>query len=96
MTATIMLFNPTAPREVDPSAAQQVLSGLAGKVVGFIDNTKPNFQHLAADLGELLMARYGVTRVVSHQKRNASVSASDDVIASFAGECDVVIAGSGD
>ena len=32
--------------------AQQLLAGLAGKVVGFIDNAKPNFNHLVDDLAD--------------------------------------------
>jgi hypothetical protein len=96
MTQTVMLFDPTAARAAIGTDLQRALPGLAGKVVGFIDNTKPNFNHLAADMSELLVSKYGVKRVVTHQKRNASVAAADDVITAFAGACDLVIAGSGD
>jgi hypothetical protein len=96
MAAQIVLFDPTASSATAATAAQRTLSALAGKVVGFIDNTKPNFQYLADDIGELLVGRYGVAGVMRHQKRNASVAAAADVIASFSERCDVVIAGSGD
>jgi hypothetical protein len=96
MTQTVMLFDPTAARPAIGIDLQRALAGLAGKVVGFIDNTKPNFNHLAADMGELLVSKYGVKSVVTHQKRNASVAAADEVIAALAGQCDLVIAGSGD
>jgi len=99
MTLTITLFDPTAPRrdpEDAPGSAKAALSGLAGKVVGFIDNAKPNFDLLAADLGELLKTKYGIARVVTRRKPSASVPAKPEVIDELAKECDVVITGSGD
>ena len=96
MTQTVLLYDPTAPRHESPSQVQQAMTGLAGKVVGFIDNAKPNFNHLVDDIAELLISRYGVSRVLKRQKRSASVPAPDDVISEFAGQCDLVITGSGD
>jgi hypothetical protein len=98
MSATLTLFDPTAPRrEVeDAPGTAKTLSGLAGKVVGFIDNAKPNFALLADDLGELLKAKYGVARVIVRRKPSASVPAKPEVIEELSRECDVVITGSGD
>ena len=96
MTGTVLLYDPTAPRRERPELAQQVLVGLAGKVVGFIDNAKPNFNHLVDDIAELLVSKHGVSRVLKRQKRSASVPAPDDVIKEFAEQCDLVITGSGD
>jgi hypothetical protein len=96
MTGTVLLYDPTAPRLERPEQAQQMLAGLAGKVVGFIDNAKPNFNHLVDDLAELLVSKHGVSRVLKRQKRSASVPAPEDVIREFAAECDLVITGSGD
>ena len=96
MTATVMLYDPTAPRRESPAQVQQALTGLAGKVVGFIDNAKPNFSHLVDDLAELLVSRYGVSRVIKRQKRSASVPAPDAVVKELAEQCDLVITGSGD
>ena len=50
-----------------------MLSSLAGKVVGFIDNAKPNFGLLAEDIAELMKSKLGVARVVTHRKPSASV-----------------------
>jgi hypothetical protein len=98
MTNTLILFDPTAPaRPADEGArASSVLSSLAGKVVGFIDNAKPNFGLLAGDIGELMKSQLGVARVVTHRKPSASVPARPEVIEALANECDVVITGSGD
>jgi hypothetical protein len=97
MPSTLTLFDPTAPRrEADTAIEHAALSGLAGKVVGFIDNAKPNFGLLADDLGELLMSKYGVARVIKRRKPSASVPARPEVIEELSAECDVVITGSGD
>jgi hypothetical protein len=98
MANTLILFDPTAPaRPVDEGArVASVLSSLAGKVVGFIDNAKPNFGVLADDIGELMKSRLGVSRVVKHRKPSASVPARPEVIEALSSECDVVITGSGD
>lgn len=94
----VTLFDPTARRESSAVArdASGALSGLTGKVVGFIDNAKPNFGVLADDLGELLMSKYGVARVIKRRKPSASVPAKPEIIEELADECDVVITGSGD
>ncbi len=96
MTGTVLLYDPTAPRMERPEQAEQLLAGLAGKVVGFIDNAKPNFNYLVDDLADLLTSKHGVKRVLKRQKRSASVPAPDDVIKEFAEQCDLVITGSGD
>jgi hypothetical protein len=94
---SIVLFDPTAPREEGSRGAQpQAQARLKGAVVGFIDNAKPNFNHLVDDLGELLVARYGVARVLKRRKRSASVPAPEEMLREITGECDVVITGSGD
>ena len=95
---TVTLFDPTAPRlDALPGASTRAtLKTLQGAVVGFVDNAKPNFDHLAADLGELLKTKYGAARVITRRKPSASVPAKPEVIEELSKECDVVIAGSGD
>lgn len=98
MTATVMLFDPTAPRggSAQAAAVPAQRTVLAGAVIGFIDNAKPNFHHLVDDLAELLVSRYGAAKVIKRRKSSASIPADAAVIAELSGECDVVIAGSGD
>jgi hypothetical protein len=98
MTATVMLFDPTAPRggSAQSAAAPAQRTVLAGAVIGFIDNAKPNFNHLVDDLAELLVSRYGAAKVIKRRKSSASIPADASMIAELSGECDVVIAGSGD
>jgi hypothetical protein len=96
---TVTLFDPTAPRREPQRLAASVspgIPGLAGAVVGFIDNAKPNFGVLADDLADLLTSKYGVARIVRHRKPSASVPARAEVVESLAAECNLVITGSGD
>jgi len=68
----------------------------AGRTVGFLDNTKSNFDVLTARMGDLLRDRLGVAAIVHRRKANASTPASPDLIAELAKTCDVVFAGSAD
>ncbi|HEX6211117.1 MAG TPA: hypothetical protein VF136_10090 [Methylomirabilota bacterium] len=67
-----------------------------GRTVGFLDNTKANFDRLTRGIGELLRERYGVQAVVHRRKANASTPAAPEVIAELSKQCDVVFAGSAD
>jgi hypothetical protein len=96
MTTNAMIFEPTAAARNAPQTSRRVLDRLAGKVVGFIDNVKPNFHFLVDDLGALLIEKYGVAAVIKRRKRTASVPAPAETIADVARQCDLVITGSGD
>ena len=69
---------------------------LAGRTVGFLDNTKSNFDRLTAGIGELLRERYGVKTVLHRRKANASTPAAPELIDELGKHCDVVFAGSAD
>ncbi len=92
----MVILEPAARSGIAAGAAWRPLDSLEGKIVGFIDNSKPNFNHLADDLAELLVLRHGVASVVRHRKRGASMPAPEQVMADIAEKCDLVITGSGD
>lgn len=96
MDASMLVFDPVAPCHTEPQQLRHALDGLAGKRVGFIDNAKPNFDHLADDLAELLVSRYGVAAVIKRRKKSAGVPAPDSMLQEIADQCDAVITGSGD
>jgi hypothetical protein len=91
-----VILDPAAPSGTGVQRPWKALDTLQGKVVAFIDNSKPNFIHLAADLGELLVKHHGVARVIHHRKRAASVPALESVYADIEANVDLVITGSGD
>lgn len=92
----VLLYDPTAPREIGHAADRRTLDTLAGRVVGFIDNAKPNFDHLVDQLARLLAERHGVAQVIKRRKPSASIPAEAEVVNELAARCDLVITGSGD
>jgi len=90
------IFDPAAPAARPENYASRALTDLRGKVVSFIDNTKPNFNLLADDMAELLVKQYGAAEVIRFRKRAPSDGASAAMLEEIAARCDLVIAGSGD
>ena len=95
MTQTVIL-DPAASSGTGAQRPWKALDTLHGKVVAFIDNSKPNFNHLVDDLAALLASKYGVKSVIKRQKPAATEPASAAVLAELLGQCDLVITGSGD
>ena len=96
MPANTVVLDPSAPPQRAQAGHPWSLDRLQGKVVGFIDNAKPNFNHLVDAIETLLTTQHGVERVVKMRKRAASVPADMAVIDALSAECDLVITGSGD
>jgi hypothetical protein len=92
----IRVLSPVGEVTQERMAAPPLPEEWTGRVVGFIDNTKHNFDRLAEGLGALLRERFGVRALVHRRKANASTPAAPELIAELAKECDVVFAGSGD
>ncbi|MEQ1776233.1 MAG: hypothetical protein ABL891_20840 [Burkholderiales bacterium] len=92
----MQVYDPTAPSQNAAQNLRRPLGDLNGKVVGFIDNAKPNFNLLIDDLSALLASRYGVKSVITRRKRGPSMPAAGEVFDELAAQCDLVITGSGD
>ena len=96
MEASMIILEPTAAAGIAPRLCPRTLDGLSGKVVGFIDNAKPNFNHLVDDLADLLVAKHGVAAAIKRRKRGPALPAPDTVMKELVEQCDAVITGSGD
>jgi hypothetical protein len=94
--ATITVLTPVGERRQATLAVPPLPADLRGLTVGFVDNTKHNFDLLVQEMGALLKERFGVKAVVHRRKANASTAASDEIIEGLAKDCDLVFAGSGD
>ena len=92
----IRVLSPVGVVKAQSVAVPSLPREWAGRTVGFLDNTKSNFDRLTADLGELLRDKYGVKAVVHRRKANASTTASAELIAELGKKRDVVLAGSDD
>ena len=94
--ATITVLTPVGERRQATLAVPPLPADLRGLTVGFVDNTKHNFDLLVQEMGALLKERFGVKAIVHRKKANASTPASDELIEGLAKDCDLVFAGSGD
>ena len=92
----IEICSPTAICRTPVRFSRRTLDGLKGRVIGFIDNAKPNIDDLVDDLGEILVNKYGAAAVIKRRKRGASIPAPTALIAELSEQCDLVITGSGE
>jgi hypothetical protein len=69
---------------------------LRGKVLGLLDNSKPNMDKLAERFAEQLKEKYGVARVISRRKLTAQQGAPKQYLDELASQADFVISGLGD
>ena len=96
MPHSTLVYEPVAPCLTQANESRQSLDSLAGKVIGFIDNSKPNFNLLVEDLSRILVAKHGVKSVIKRRKKSASQGAPDAVLNELVEQADAVITGSGD
>ena len=94
--AQIRVLSPVGRVAAAGMSAPALPRDWTGRTVGFLDNTKSNFDLLTARMGDLLRDRLGVTQIVHRRKANASTAASADLVAELVKTCDVVFAGSAD
>jgi len=94
--AQIRVLSPVGVVKAQTVAVPSLPQSWNGRTVGFLDNTKHNFDRLVTDFGALLRERHGVKAVVHRRKANASTPAAAELIVELAKTCDVVFAGSAD
>ena len=94
--ATITVLSPVAAAPAGNAALPAWPAALSGLTIGFLDNTKHNFDRLVLGMSEVLRSRHGVRSVVHRKKANASTPAAPEIVAGLAKDCDLVFAGSAD
>jgi hypothetical protein len=93
--AGALVFDPTAPARSETRPLAHSLETLSGKVVGFIDNAKPNFNCFVDDVADLLVSRYGAASVVKHNK-GGTMPVSPERLVDLVKRCDAIVTGAGD
>ena len=69
---------------------------LRGKVLGLLDNSKPNMDKLAERFAEQLKEKYGVAKVISRRKLTAQQGAPKEYLDELAAQADFILSGLGD
>ena len=93
--AMIRVLSPVVDTKISQTAALPLPSTLAGKRLGFLDNTKANFELLLRHLEAVLRTEAGVADVVYERKANSSTPAPPEVLARLR-SVDLVVTGSAD
>jgi hypothetical protein len=69
---------------------------LRGKVIGLLDNSKPNADKLEERFEQLLSERFGVAGVVRRRKITAQQGAPKPYLDELAAQADFILSGLGD
>jgi hypothetical protein len=93
--AMIRVLSPVVDNKISQTAALPLPGTLAGKRLGFLDNTKANFELLLRRLEAVLRTEAGVADVVYERKANSSTPAPPEVLARLR-SVDLVVTGSAD
>jgi hypothetical protein len=92
----LVLISPMNEASVAESALAPRLSGLQGKRLGLLDNSKSKAGKMLDCVAAVLNARYGFTDIVRHRKPSASKPAAPEAIDELVKTCDLVVVGVGD
>jgi len=91
----IEILKPTGRPKLIEAKPLPGIADLKSKVVGFLDNSKPNFDLFLDRLETLLLSNCQVEKIIRRRKANPSVSGGP-FLDELAESCDLVIAGVGD
>lgn len=72
------------------------LNDLRGKVLGLLDNSKPNADKLGDRFEHLLREKYGVAGIIRRRKLTAQEGAPKQFLDELAAQADFVLSGLGD
>ena len=95
MGSALGFVDPTLPESKNRIKPASRPIDLTGKVVGLLDNRKEQGDIILQVVGEVLLERYGVARVVSRRKEHHSKPATAALIDEMASEVDIAVAALG-
>jgi hypothetical protein len=92
----LVVLDPTAePEAVEASIAPR-LPSLDGKVLGILDNAKPNSDRILDMVAKLLGNKYKLAAIVKRRKHSPSRGVPTELIDELSKECHFVVTGVGD
>ena len=92
----MIILSPKGAGEERHVPIMDPLDSLEGKVIGIVDNGHHNGTPVLEAVQQLLLSRYGVSRVVFRKKPWISRAAPEPLYQELRGTCDAVLAGVGD
>jgi predicted ATP-grasp superfamily ATP-dependent carboligase len=92
------ILDPTggAARERRAVVLAEPRADLRGATIGLLENTKQNASLFLAEIGKLLVDRYGAAGVVARTKQAFALPVPEDLLEELASSCQAVVTGVGD
>lgn len=92
----IELLDPRGDPQVAVRVRSPRLDRLDGRVIGLLNNGKPNFDEFMADMEVLFRAEFPSVKIVQRMKPVVPRPVPDDMLAELVQTCDAVVTGMGD
>ena len=93
---SIQILDP-CPEELPQARGRSAaLVGIAGKVIGLLENRKYHAEAFLQELQKILQHEYGAKKVVYATKFSYSAPCADETIDALVAECDAIIHGIAD
>ena len=93
---TVRIYDPTIEAKGRKISYVPRPKSLAGLRVGLVDNSKHNSDQILTRIAGLLEREHGVKAHIMRRKKSAGIPPSQEIIAEFKANCDIVVAGVGD
>lgn len=93
--AKLLMLDPRADVLLEDHPPVPGLDGLAGKVVGILDNGQANSSPMFRELARLMEERSGAAEVAVWKKPSHMQGAPGGMIEEMLGRCDAVVTGLG-
>jgi hypothetical protein len=95
-TQSIHILDPCPEESPEVRGTSASLVGIAGKVIGLLENRKHHADAFLQELYKVLELEYGVKRVVYATKFSYSAPCAQETIDTLVAECDAIIHGIAD
>lgn len=95
MTRQAYVLDPTGEVYRAPRSRAPRDGSIRGKVVGLLDNHRPESKAFLDILGEVLLRDYGVARVIRRSKPNLSLPCPEDMFKELLRDANCLVAGVG-
>lgn len=92
----LVLIKPVNEATIEHTTYAPRPSGLAGKRLGLLDNSKNNAGRFLDLVATILDEQYGFSHIVRHRKPSASKPVAPEVVEEWRKTCDLAIVGVGD
>ncbi|HEY7496554.1 MAG TPA: hypothetical protein VIH59_36305 [Candidatus Tectomicrobia bacterium] len=95
-TRSIQILDPCPEEIPEAKGRSAALAGIAGKVIGLLENRKYHADAFLQELQKILQHEYGASKVVYATKFSYSAPCATETIDALVEECDAIIHGIAD